>query len=298
MRVLVAAGGGIGNVVMATPAMAALASMGHRLSAWLLPEAAGAAGLLQGWDALISLTTGDAPPATDFDLCVHTAWSRGRGVHPREISPGAVDLSATHETEANMIPVRSLGYAGATPPPHVEHDPRAPRAFGLEPDNCFVIASGCNPAPFWERKRWGGWDPLARELVARGFECVFLGAERDRRRWMRGPGRIDLTGRTALRQAGGVIAEARCVIAIDCGLAHVAAALGAPTVVLFGATSEVKNRPLGPRVRVMTRDLPCRPCQMTPAWDSCPTSCRVRRCMAFDPARVAEAALELAGGAR
>jgi len=297
VRVLVCIGGGIGNVVMATPAMAALASMGHRLSAWLLPDAAGAVGLLRGWAALDSVTTGDAPPPTDCDLCVHTAWSRGRGVHPREISPGAVDLSSIHETEANMIPVRSLGYAGPTPRAHAEHDSGAPRAFGLEQGRYVVLASGCNPDHFWKRKRWGGWDSLARELIAHGLACVFPGTDCDRRSWMSGPVRVDLTGRTTMRQAAGIVADARCVIAIDCGLAHVAAALGVPTVVLFGATSEVKNRPLGPRVRVMTRDIECRPCQMTPAWDSCPTSCRVRRCMAFDPAHIAGAVLELAGGA-
>ena len=39
---------------------------------------------------------------------------------------------------------------------------------------------------------------------------------------------------------------------------------------LFGATSEVKNRPLGGRVRLVTRDgLACRPCQGTPRWAAC-----------------------------
>jgi len=294
MRILVAAGGGIGNVVMATPAMAALASMGHRVSARLCPGSRRAISLLQNWRALGSVMAGPLPAAPDFDAVVHAAWSRHRGLHAREFSPGAADLSIMHETEANMVPVRELGFAGATPPPHVEHDPNAPRSLGLDEGGYAVLASGCNPDRFWVRKRWGAWDTLARELVAHGLECVFLGTMDDHRIWMRGARRVDLTGRTTVRQAGGVIAGARCVIAIDCGLAHVAATLGVPTVVLFGATSEVKNRPLGPRVRVMALDLACRPCQMTPQWDRCAEW----ECMAFDPARVAAAALELAGGAR
>ena len=223
-------------------------------------------------------------------MAVHTVWSRGRGLHPRVVGPGAVDLTTTHEAEANMVPVRELGYAGPTPPPHVEHDAHAPAAFGLEPGRYFVLATACNPDPFWDRKRWCGWDALARELTERGERCVFLGTRRESRGWMRGAGRVDLAGRTTISQAAGVIAGARCVVGIDCGLAHVAAALGVPTIVMFGATSENKNRPLGPRVRLMTRDVLCRPCQMLPAWERCTNW----RCMAFDPREVAEAAARTA----
>ncbi len=286
MDVLVCAGGGIGNVVMATPAMAALSSMGFRVSVTLAPEAAGAAGLLQDWSALDSVILGDPPPPSGFDLAVHTVWSHVRGVHPRELSPGAVDLTRVHEAEANMAPARELGFAGPTPAPHVERDMNAPDHFGLARGSYLVLAPGCNPDPFWERKRWGMWDALARELTGRGERCVFLGTRADTRPWMRGPGRVDLTGRTTLHRAAGVIAGSRCVIAIDCGLAHVAAALGTPTVAMFGATSEVKNRPLGPRVRVITRDILCRPCQMLPKWGRCTEW----RCMAFEPREVAAAA--------
>ncbi|MHC5056721.1 MAG: glycosyltransferase family 9 protein [Planctomycetota bacterium] len=285
MRLLIEAGGGIGNVVMATPAMAALRAMGYRVSAWLLPEAAGAIGLLHGWSALDSVISGPPPAPPDFDMVVHTVWSHRRGIHPREFFPGPVDLTITHEAEANMIPVRALGFAGPTPPPHVEHDAHAPDAFGLAGGGCCVLAPGCNRDLFWDRKRWGGWKALADELARRGAMCAFLGTRRESRGWMTGPGRVDLTGRTTVRQAAGVMAGARCVVGIDCGLGHVAAALGVPTLVMFGATSEVKNRPLGPRVRVMTRDVLCRPCQMTPEWDACARW----RCMAFDPAEVVAA---------
>ncbi len=189
-----------------------------------------------------------------------------------------------------MAPVRALGFAGPTPGAHLEHDPGAPRAFGLGGRTYWALGTGCNPDPFWDRKRWGGWGGLARELEDRGEECVFLGTARDSRPWMSGPGRLDLAGRTTVKQAAGVIAGARGFVGIDCGLAHVAAALGVPTVVMFGATSEIKNRPLGPRVRVMTRDVDCRPCQMTPEWDACTSW----RCMAFPPEEVAAAAASIA----
>jgi hypothetical protein len=54
---------------------------------------------------------------------------------------------------------------------------------------------------------------------------------------------------------------------------------------MFGATSETKNRPLGPSVRVLTRDVECRPCQMTPKWERCAEW----RCMGFEAEKVAAA---------
>ena len=120
---------------------------------------------------------------------------------------------------------------------------------------------------------------------------MFLGTARDSQLWMSSCGAVDLTGRTTLAEAAALIAGARAVVAIDNGLAHVAAALGVPTVVPFGATSETKNRPLGPRVRLMTRPLPCRPCQMTPRWEACSEW----RCMGFAVDEVAAAVEGMVG---
>jgi heptosyltransferase-2 len=46
----------------------------------------------------------------------------------------------------------------------------------------------------------------------------------------------------------------------DSGLAHLAAATGAPTVVLFGSTSSAWTAPLGPQVRVVQHAPVCAPC--------------------------------------
>jgi ADP-heptose:LPS heptosyltransferase len=291
MRVLYSTAGGIGNVVMATPAISALAEMGLEVTVLLPPELAGVSGLLSGWRAVKSCLVmepgrGRPPSPRGFDLAVHSCWSRARGLHPEELSPGSPDLSCMHEAEANMIPVRELGYAGPTPPAHVEFDASG---FALEAGTYWALAPGCKTDRFWFRKRWGGFDALAGLLPGLS---VFLGTRDESREWMsRSPERVDLCGKTTLREAAGLIARSRGFIGIDCGLAHVAAAVGTPTVVLFGATSEVKNRPLGPRVKVLTRDLPCRPCQMTRAWDACTEW----RCMGFGPEEVAGEALGMAG---
>ena len=289
MEVLYSTAGGIGNVVMATPAVAALAEMGLEVTVLLPPELAQVAELFRGWQAIKACLIGRPPSPREFDLAIHSYWSRARGLHPEEFSPGSPDLTRTHESDANMIPVRELGYAGPTPAARVEFDASE---GPLEAGSYWALAPGCKRAPFWLRKRWSGFDRLAEILPG---VSVSLGSRVESRGWMsRGKRRLDLCGKTSLREAAGIIARSRGFVGIDTGLTHIAAAVGAPTVVLFGATSEIKNRPLGPRVRVLTRDLPCRPCQMTPRWDSCVNW----RCMDFDPARVADEARALAADQR
>jgi ADP-heptose:LPS heptosyltransferase len=63
-------------------------------------------------------------------------------------------------------------------------------------------------------------------------------------------------GRLDLEETAALLAHARLVISVDTGTAHMAAALGAPLVTLFGPTSLVRWRPLGPRVVVVQADDP------------------------------------------
>ena len=77
-----------------------------------------------------------------------------------------------------------------------------------------------------------------------------------------GAGLIRLAGRTPdLLTLTGVLAQADLVVSNDTGPMHVAAALGAPTLALFGATDPVVSGPLGTGVRTLVYDPePCSPC--------------------------------------
>jgi heptosyltransferase-2 len=95
---------------------------------------------------------------------------------------------------------------------------------------------------------------------------------------------IDLTGRTSLLALAGVLALAERVLANDSGAMHLAAALGTPTVSVFGPTREWATAPLGPH-RILTHEVWCRPCMLR----ECPLD---HRCMTgVTPQRVI-AALE------
>jgi heptosyltransferase-2 len=54
---------------------------------------------------------------------------------------------------------------------------------------------------------------------------------------------FDLTGKTGLKEAMAMMARCRLFISNDSGLMHVAAALGVPTIAIFGSTNPVTARP-------------------------------------------------------
>jgi heptosyltransferase II len=76
-----------------------------------------------------------------------------------------------------------------------------------------------------------------------------------------GPGVIDLVGRTGLADVVALLKAGEVFVGNDSGLMHLAAALGRPTVGLFGSSSPEWTAPRGSRVTVLAAaGFPCRPC--------------------------------------
>ena len=71
---------------------------------------------------------------------------------------------------------------------------------------------------------------------------------------------IDLAGRDTLGEAVDLLSLATCVLTNDSGLMHVAAAVGAPLVAIYGPTSSHYTPPLSERVRILSLSLDCQPC--------------------------------------
>jgi lipopolysaccharide heptosyltransferase I len=87
-------------------------------------------------------------------------------------------------------------------------------------------------------------DPLAQEVVALSRSNL-----------------VNLTGRTTLREAIGVIERAKVAVGPDTGLMHIAAALGTPVISLWGATSPQRTGPYGYADLVLQGKAPCVPCR-------------------------------------
>jgi heptosyltransferase II len=81
-----------------------------------------------------------------------------------------------------------------------------------------------------------------------------------------------LTGETTVGQATALISVADALITNDTGPAHIGAALGTPTLVIFGPTNPLTTYPLSPKAEIIRRPPDCAPCMLR----DCPID---HRCM-------------------
>lgn len=107
-------------------------------------------------------------------------------------------------------------------------------------------------SPKFRYKMWTdeGWVEVVRWLEARGIRTVLTGSgapdEMDYvGRLVRSmpPGTVNMAGKLSLAQSAFLISRATCYVGPDTAMTHVAAALGTPTVALFGPSNPVKWGP-------------------------------------------------------
>ncbi len=135
---------------------------------------------------------------------------------------------------------------------------------GLNADARPVVALA--PGAVGPSKRWpsAAYAQLARRLMADGLAVWVLGGPDEKglaaEIVANTPAR-DLTGHD-LRDAILALAAASAAVSNDSGLLHVAAALGTPSIGVFGPTSPWHWAPLNPLAGTIetTTELPCRPC--------------------------------------
>src|SRR5215204_1543066 len=83
---------------------------------------------------------------------------------------------------------------------------------------------------------------------------------------------VVLTGKTSLGQITAVLDRADLIVTNDTGPAHIGAALGRPTIVIFGPTNPLTTRPFGPEAEILRHPPDCAPCMLR----DCPID---HRCM-------------------
>ena len=83
---------------------------------------------------------------------------------------------------------------------------------------------------------------------------------------------LDLTAKTSLGDAADILSVCDLMISNDMGLAHLAPAVGTPTLVIFGPTNPVTTRPFSDIAEVVRVDVECSPCMLR----ECPID---HRCM-------------------
>ena len=132
-----------------------------------------------------------------------------------------------------------------------------------------VIGFGAG-ASFGTAKRWPAerYAALSRRLQNElGAVCIFFGAA-DEKPLIdsllpnAGHQAVSLAGRTTLQDFIRLTPACDVFITNDTGTMHVAAALGVPTIAIFGPTDEHGTSPLGPNVDIITGEADCRPCKL------------------------------------
>ncbi len=259
---LLKANGGIGNIVLTT----------FMLSA----------SLEQGWETYFCPLS-DIDGGSLGDLFAGAGPEKLHIIEPDDLSSITADITLNIEDHAHRseedfshAPFR-VGIPG--------HEPGfAARFFenatGVRPDpsKTFIGGDKLNVDPKlrgriivcpgsktgWDSKRWPHMDALLRQLGA----PIVLCRQGDLDAYTSLDFLSPITASNAkyitnmsLAEAASLLKSAQAVVANDCGPAHMAAAAGVPTLVLFGPSSKEKNEHIRPNTRYMSLELNCQPCQ-------------------------------------
>lgn len=139
------------------------------------------------------------------------------------------------------------------------------RVFGEHPGKKIVVM---NPGAKSHLKRWDGANfALLADRLTNELECrvYVVGNEDDRETLERFFSLLkvnvtDLSCRTTLGALSELMRRSAAVVTNDSAPLHVASAVNAPTVAIFGPTDEKKYGPLAAKRAVLKPDVPCRPC--------------------------------------
>jgi heptosyltransferase-2 len=159
-----------------------------------------------------------------------------------------------------------------------------------------VHAAAAHPDKLYPEESWA---QVIQELFVNfGFSPMFTGADSDRSVYERISqicqrrcpelDCINLAGKLTLRQSMALYKQLKFAICVDSGPAHLSAAVGTPTLSIFGPTDPNRWRPFGPRhSAIYDTTLACRPCHYK-------KTCLDRPCLTkLDARQIVEEAVRL-----
>lgn len=138
-----------------------------------------------------------------------------------------------------------------------------------------------NPFSRWSYKEWNDdkWIRIIDWLWQDFYTAtVIVGSEAERERAGRLAGACkgrtsNMAGRTTLAELAALLSLSSLHLGVDSAAPHIAAAVGVPTVTLYGPTSWRDWAPVGDQHRVVASDMACSPCHKTgcdnQGWSKC-----------------------------
>ena len=197
-----------------------------------------------------------------------------------------------HRVEVNLDALRRVGIYPALNERKVQFVPgtdadRKIAALGLP--QTFVHM---HPASRWTFKCWPAERnaQLADRLAAEGHQVVLTAAPQetdfiDQILAKTASKPLNLAGQLSLKELGALTARARLFIGVDSMPMHLAAAMGTPTIAVFGPSNEAEWAPWNVEQRIVSTTHSCRPCGV----DGCGGS-KVSECLTLLPVDAVHAA--------
>ena len=179
-----------------------------------------------------------------------------------------------HLTEYYQEPLKAFNLATKNIWPEFdvpfERQQSATALFKREKIPSSLPVIGVQPFSLWQHKEWGisKYIQLINWIVAEyKVSVIIVGSSVERGRaekiaGMCGNGVYNLAGETSIGMLAAVLKMCKLFIGIDSSGVHIAAAVGTPTVGIFGPTATFAWAPKGKEHRIVQKKLPCVPCSL------------------------------------
>jgi heptosyltransferase-3 len=187
--------------------------------------------------------------------------------------------------EVNLDALRRIGLQPAPGERKVAFVPGAAaerRARELVGEQPFVQL---HPASRWRFKCWPAEKnaELVDRLAAEGMRVVVTAApDAEELNFIKSISErakspfLDLAGKLSIKELGAIAGRAKLFVGVDSMPMHLAAAMGTPTVALFGPSGEAEWGPWDVSHRVVASAFTCRPCGLDGCGGGKVSDCLVR----------------------
>lgn len=199
----------------------------------------------------------------DRSRYLHTA---ARLAGARNIArPATTDGALLHESDVYLQVVQSAGCRPGSTIPAITPPPAArerAEAIAREIGGPFIAVQpggAENPGTRMVSKRWPAenFAEVLRWASERGYATVLTGGPADMAlcEQIVSAARVEnaftIAGTASLMDSAAVVERARVYVGVDTGMSHIAAAVGTPTVAIFGPTNPLRYGPRGERVMIL-----------------------------------------------
>lgn len=230
-------------------------------------------------DLVIDLRSDDRGAYTSFfsgaqmrAALFYPGLSRRNRFFTHLVDPEPVKERVFGAAEQSLKIIRGLGIEETTSAPRIiisaESEQKVRQIIAAEK----IVANkgwiSINPFSRWSYKEWGleKWRQLVSSIWEKyGLPSLIVGSHEERERAANlfhntvSP-IYNLAGKTSLREIGALLKMSRLHIGVDSAAPHIAAAVGTPTVTIYGPSDWRDWAPPGEKNKVVLPDMDCAPC--------------------------------------